>query len=238
MKCIVVDDEPLAVEGMKLNISEVPSLELVASFHNALDANAYLKDNPVDLMFLDINMPGLSGLDFIRSLRNPPLTILTTAYQQFALEGFELNVLDYLVKPVRMHRFLQAVHKAEEVYQLKKGAAAAGKSDSDSIYIRADRKYVRLNLREIVFIKGLKDYVVLHTPDARYTTAMNLKTIHAQLPQDRFARISKSHLVNVAHVQAFDSDFVYVEGENLPIGKAFAKEFKANYIDKDLIERK
>ena len=238
MKCIVVDDEPLAIEGMKLNIAEVPTLELVGTFNNALAANAFLQEQPVDLMFLDINMPGLSGLDFIRSLKNPPPTILTTAYQEFALEGFELNVLDYLVKPVRMHRFLQAVNKAEELHRLKSAAATSGKPETDCIYIRADRKFVRVILESIRYIGGLKDYVVLHTSAGKYTTAMNLKTIHSQLPKSIFARISKSHVVNVGHVEAFDSDFVYVEGESLPIGKAYAKDFKANYIDQDLVERK
>ncbi len=256
MRCIAVDDEPLALEGMKLNIAEVPDLELLGTFPNALKANAFLQEQEVDLMFLDINMPGLSGLDFIRSLRNPPLVILTTAYHDFALEGFELDVLDYLVKPIRMSRFLKAVNKALELHRLKEAAAGAEQGeakdsekdgnppiqsntkDGDSIFIRADRKYIRVALSDIRYISGLKDYVVLHTRKGKYTTALNLRTIHSQLPQNRFARISKSHLVNVAYVDAFDGMFVYLGEENLQLGKAFAKDFKTNYVDKDLIARK
>lgn len=236
MRCIVVDDEPLAIEGMKLNIGEVPGLELVDTFPNALKANAFLQSNSIDLMFLDINMPGLSGLDFIRTLKDPPIVILTTAYHDFALEGYELNVLDYLVKPIRMQRFLQAVNKAMEMHQLKENSGKA--PSSDSIFIRADRKYIRVALTDIIYISGLKDYVVLHTTKGRYTTALNLKTIHGQLPHQTFARISKSHLVNVDYVDAFDGLYVYIGEESLPMGKAFSKDFKTNYVDQDLISRK
>lgn len=238
MRCIAVDDEPLALEGMKLNISEVPELELVETFPNALKANAFLQSESVDLMFLDINMPGLSGLDFIRSLKHPPLVILTTAYHDFALEGYELNVLDYLVKPIRMQRFLQAVNKAIELHHLQLSAASDPTEGSENIFIRADRKYIKVALTDIIYISGLKDYVVIHTTKGRYTTALNLKTIHGQLPQQTFARISKSHLVNVSYVDAFDGLFVYIGEETIPMGKAFSKEFKTNFVDKDLISRK
>ena len=245
MRCIAVDDEPLALEGMKLNISEVPDLELVGTFPNALKANAFLQSNSVDLMFLDINMPGLTGLDFIRSLPQPPLVILTTAYHDFALESYELNVLDYLVKPIRMSRFLKAVNKALEMHRLKQAATEESSSgvpeegsSSDSIFIRADRRYTKVALADIRYISGLKDYVVVHTTKGKYTTALNLKTIHEQLPQELFARISKSHLVNVHFVDAFDGMFVYLGEETLQLGKAFAKDFKTNYVDRNLISRK
>ncbi|RMG77675.1 MAG: DNA-binding response regulator, partial [Bacteroidetes bacterium] len=192
MKCIIVDDEPLAREGIELNIKEMGGLTLVGQFGNALSANDFLSQNEVDLMFLDIEMPGITGLDFIRSLKNQPLTILTTAYPQYALEGFELDVVDYLIKPIRLQRFMKAVNKATEFYNLLRQSGHTIESVSnDFIYIKSDRKYIRLFFKDIQYIKGMKDYVMLYTTNDRIMTAMNIKTIHKQLPASVFARVSK-----------------------------------------------
>ena len=150
MRCIIVDDEPLAREGMELNIAELSYLELVGQFSTAVDALNFLNNQSVDLMFLDIQMPGLSGLDFIRSLKEKPMIILSTAYQQYALEGFELDVIDYLVKPIRLKRFIQAVSKAKELHELKQKAEQnTGTINEADLYIRADRKYIRIFFKDI-----------------------------------------------------------------------------------------
>ena len=193
MKCIVVDDEPFAREGMLLNINEVQFLEPVGEFGNAISANNYLSnsENVVDLMFLDIQMPGITGLDFIRSLKKKPQVILTTAFPQYALDGFDLDVVDYLLKPVRLDRFIKAVNKAKEIYDLQHAAQNTIESvTQDYIYIKSERKFIKIFFRDIAFIKGMKDYVVIHSGKEKIMTAMNIKTIHEQLPPANFARVS------------------------------------------------
>src|SRR4029078_7878101 len=166
MTCIVIDDEPLARQGMEMHIASVSFLQLLGSFSNALAASDFLRKTEVDLMFLDINMPELSGLDFLKSLRNAPLVIFTTAYPQYALESYELDAIDYLVKPIRIERFLKAVNKAENHLHLilKDGNNnQIEKFDDDFIFIKADRRYFKLYFKDILYIEGLKDYVVIYT---------------------------------------------------------------------------
>ncbi len=164
---IIVDDEPLAREGISLNGSQVPFLNEIGSFQNAMKASEFMVNNPVDLIFLDIEMPGLNGLDFLRSLSSKPFVILTTAYPQFALEAFELDVLDYLVKPIRFDRFFKAVQKVQEYHALKTDISDKINVEDDHIFIKSERQYVKLLYSEIVYIKGMKDYVVIHTSDKK-----------------------------------------------------------------------
>jgi len=205
MKCIVIDDEPLGRKGMGLLIDEIPSLSLEENFGSVVDAGAYLQSNQVDLIFLDIEMPRMNGIDFLRNLINPPMVIFTTAYPQYALEGFELDVVDYLVKPIRFERFFKAITKAQAIYNLSKGnsggagMAALAITDDDHVYVRADRKFVKLYLKDINVIEGLKDYSIIHTGGERTVTAMNLKTSENQIPPDTFIRVNKSYIVNKNH---------------------------------------
>ncbi|MGK0365464.1 MAG: DNA-binding LytR/AlgR family response regulator [Saprospiraceae bacterium] len=239
MKCIIVDDEPLAREGIELNVQDVSYLELIGQFSNAADANTFLQENDVDLMFLDIQMPGITGLDFIRSLKNAPLVILTTAYPQYALEGFELDVVDYLMKPVRLARFVKACNKAKELYDLMNiPKNTVEKIAEDFIYIKADRKYIRLFFKEIHYIKGMKDYVMLYTEKQRVMTAMNIKTIFSQLPSSIFARVSKSHIINVDFIDSVEIDFIQLKGEEIPLGRTYKEKFLQDYVKGKLIGRK
>ncbi len=241
MKCIIVDDEPLAREGIELNIQEVKFLELVGQFDNAISANDFLNKASVDLMFLDVQMPGLTGLEFIRSLQNPPLVILTTAYPEYALEGFELDVIDYLVKPIRLSRFIKAVNKAKELYDLQHTRNPQNTVESianDFIYIKSDRKYIRIFFKDIRYIKGLKDYVMLYAGDDKIMTAMNIKTINSQLPDSIFVRISKSYIVNINYIDSVDQDFIHLGKEEIPLGKTYREHFINNYIKTNLIQRK
>jgi len=242
MKCIIIDDEPLAREGMELNVQDVAFLELVGQFDNALKANAFLNENQVDLMFLDIQMPGITGLEFIRSLQNKPLVILTTAYPQHALEGFELDVVDYLVKPIRMQRFLKAVNKAQELHDLYHNQAAPAASvesiSEEFIYIRSERKYIRMFFKDIKYIKGMKDYVVIFEENRKVMTAMNIKTINAQLPDAIFARVGKSYIININFIDSIDQDFIQIGKEEIPLGRTYKENFINKYIKTNLIERK
>ncbi|MFK7932437.1 MAG: LytR/AlgR family response regulator transcription factor [Saprospiraceae bacterium] len=246
MRCIIVDDEPLAREGMELNVDEVNYLELVGQFANALRANEFMQQNDVDLMFLDIQMPGITGLEFLKSLKNRPLVILTTAYPQYALEGFDLDVVDYLVKPIRLQRFIKAVNKAKELHDLYQQTAAAPATTNtveemteDYIYIKSDRKYVRIFYQDIRFIKGLKDYVTLYLADGRkLMTAMNIKTIHNQLPPKVFARVNKSFIININFIDAIETDFILLKGEEIPLGRTYKEQFITKYVKSNFIGRK
>lgn len=239
MKCIIVDDEPLAREGIELNIEEVSFLDLVGQFGNALAANDYLMQNEVDLMFLDIEMPGITGLEFIRALKNPPMVILTTAYPQYALEGFELDVVDYLVKPIRLQRFVKAVNKAKEYFELTQKADNTIESfEEEFIYIKADRKYIRLFFKNIQYIKGMKDYVMIYASDQRIMTAMNIKTINNQLPDSIFARVGKSYIINVNFIDSIELDIIQLGNEEIPLGRTYKEQFLKKYVKGNLIERK
>lgn len=239
MNCIVIDDEPLAREGMILLIDKSPQLTLCGSFSNPLDTIEFLKENKIDLIFLDINMPEISGLEFVKTLVNSPLIIFTTAYPQYAIDSYELDVVDYLLKPIRFERFIKAVNKASNYIELLQ-SSATNKIESvseDFIYIKADRKFFKVFFTDILYIEGLKDYVILYTNEKKIITAMNVKTIFDQLPQNIFARISKSHIVNTEHIVSCDSQNVYLQNAELTIGNIFRDDFFRNFIDGKVVKR-
>jgi DNA-binding LytR/AlgR family response regulator len=241
MNCIVIDDEPLAREGMILLIEKCPQLTFSGSFSNPLDAVEILKESNVDLIFLDINMPEISGLEFVKTLVNSPLIIFTTAYPQYATDSYELDAIDYLLKPIRLERFIKAVNKASNYTDLLKSKeSATNKIESvnkDFIYIKADRKYFKLFFTDILHIEGLKDYVIIYTNDRKIITAMNVKTIFDQLPHQIFARISKSYIVNTEHLVSCDSQNVYLKNAELPIGNMFRDSFFRDYIEGKVVKR-
>ncbi len=238
MKCIIVDDEPLAREGMELNVQEMDFLDLKGQFGDAISAYNYLSENEVDLMFLDIQMPGeMTGLDLVKALKDPPLVIFTTAYPEYAVEGFELDVVDYLVKPIRMQRFIQAVNKAKEKFEASH-AVIQSDDEGSYIYIKADRKFVRLKLDDILYIKGMKDYVMVYTQESRYMTAMNIKTIFNQLEHPSFVRISKSYIINADYIKEVNQNGVLIAEEEIPLGKTYKDDFIERFIKGRLIQRK
>ncbi len=241
MKCIVIDDEPLARKGMELHIEQIANLQLVGSFGNPLDAKEIIDNKAIDLLFLDINMPEISGLAFLEMLVNKPMVILATAYPQYALDGFELDVLDYLVKPVRFERFLKAVNKANNQMAMLHAKEHQNNMiesiNEEFIYIKADRKFFKVMLPQILYIEGLKDYVIIHLADRKILTAMNIKTIAAQLPTQNFVRISKSYIINAIHITSFDSYYVYLDKIELPLGSFYKDEFYKNHVEKNLVKR-
>lgn len=236
--CIVVDDEPLARKGMALNIKEVEWLEVLGEFPNAIKASDFLSDNPVDILFLDIEMPGLNGLEFLKSLKFDGVVILTTAYPQFALEAFELEVLDYLTKPIRFDRFFKAVNRAKEIVELNRETKIEVEDvTADFFYIRSDRKYVKLHFDEVLWIKGLKDYVMIHTQNKNYMVAFNIKTIYARLPQEIFARVSKSYIININAIETIDVDTITIGKEIIPLGATYKDDFLEKHIKGRLFKR-
>lgn len=240
MTCIIIDDEPLARQGMEMNIANASFLQLLGSFSNALAAGDFLRKEKVDLMFLDISMPELSGLDFLKSLRDAPLVIFTTAYPQYALESYELDAIDYLVKPIRIERFLKAVNKAENHLRLLQQEGNNNHVENigdEFVFIKADRKYFKIFFKDMLYIEGLKDYVIIYTQDNKIITSMNIKTIAAQLPPAIFARVSKSYIVNTLHISSFDTELIYINNNEIPLGQAFKDDFLKQYIDGKIVRK-
>lgn len=211
IKCIIVDDEPLAREGMRMNIEELDNLELVGEFASAAEASKFLLKNKVDLMFLDVEMPGTNGIDFLKNLDNPPMVILTTAYPQYAVEAYELDVVDYLVKPIKFERFVRSVAKADEIMKMSASPCIFDAYEDKFIFIKSERKYVKVNFDDLLFIEGLKDYVIIHATHGKYMTAMNVKTIFNKLPENTFFRVSKSYIVNVNHIDDIDGAYINIK---------------------------
>lgn len=218
MTCIVIDDEPLARKGIQLLIEQLPQLQLLGEFSNVIDADEFLKNTAVDILFLDIHMPRMNGMEFLKSTQPSSKVIITTAYPQFAVEAFELDVTDYLVKPIRFERFYKAIHKAQ---QAKNVTTTKISPEEEYIFIRSERKYIRSNFCEIDYIEGLKDYVIIHCGADKHIVATNLKTIQISLPANLFMRISKSFIVNVSKIKSIDHEWVLLHSQKLPIGDNF-----------------
>lgn len=239
MRCIIIDDEPLAREGLANMLAGISSIELLDCFSNAIDANQFLQSNNVELMFLDIEMASLSGLEFAKSLLYKPLIIFITAYPQYALESFEVDAIDYLVKPVRIERLLRAVNKAENYLSLlqKNVDDQTAIVEDNYVYIKSGRKFVKIFFKEILFIEGLKDYVIIHIEGKKVLTAMNIKTIFNKLPTKDFARVSKSYIVNTNHIISVDTNAVYIMDEEIPIGSNFKEAFFTHYVDNKIMKK-
>lgn len=241
MNCIIVDDEPLAREGIKILIEPYKELQLVGQFHNADATALFLKDHSVDLIFLDIQMPGTNGMDFAKFIPKNTLVIFTTAYSEFALESYEVDALDYLLKPIMKTRFDKAVKKALSYREMLSTGLQSDNSfesvDEDYIFVRSDRKICKIDLKKILFIGGLKDYVVIHTDDQRYITAINMKTIYEKLPKSIFVRVSKSYVVNVKHIDSFDNNDIQIGKYEIPIGGIYRNEFFEKFVMKKMLNK-
>lgn len=236
MRCIAVDDEPLALDLLEDNIRKIPFLTLVKRCKNAFEAqDAVLKEN-IDLIFLDIQMPGISGVQFLQSVVSPPLVIFITAYEQFALEGFNLSVVDYLLKPVSFDRFLKATNKAYELFSYKTNVIPTD-SSPDYLFVNSEYNLVKINIRDIVYIEGLKDYIKIFIANATrpIITRMSLKSIEEKLPGDRFVRVHKSYIVSVEKIVSIRKGKISINNVQVPISEHY-KENLHRFIDpKNLI---
>jgi two-component system, LytTR family, response regulator len=221
IRCIAIDDEPLALELLVDNISKVPFLQLIDSCDNVMDAMKVMQQRPVDLIFLDIQMPGLTGLQFIESMTVKPMIILITAYKQYALEGYNLDVTDYLVKPVPLDRFIKSCNKAKQLFELKSRQKSSLKPDY--IFVNADYSMIKITLADIIYIEGLKDYISFHLKSAKHPliTRMPMKTIEEQLPESKFIRIHKSYIVSVSYITAIKKSSVFIDSLELPLSDTY-----------------
>ena len=233
LKCVAIDDEELALELLEDNINKIPYLELVAKFSDPLNAIQFLHEENIDLVLLDIQMPGLTGLQFIKSFPKKCMYIFITAYEKYALEGYHLNVIDYLLKPVSLERFVQACTKALELYQLKNKSAIVPAGNQPSyLFINADYSLVKINFADVTWVEGLKDYIKIHLKSSNkpIVSKMSMKSIEEQLPSSVFLRIHKSYIVSKEYVTSLKKTSVFIENIELPVGDTY-KEAVAEYVN-------
>jgi two-component system, LytTR family, response regulator len=227
MNCIAVDDEPLALKLLQDNISKVPFLKLTAACSDAFEAMKAMQENKIDLVFIDIQMPGLTGLQLIGSLPNKPLVIFITAYKQYALESYDLAVVDYLVKPVALDRFIKACNRAKELYDLKSAKNQTPAQPAvNYFFLNADYSQVKVIFDDITWIEGLRDYVKINLKSSKNPLVIrsSLKAIEAELPPHKFIRIHKSYLVAIADITAVRKNSIFIKEMELPIGETFRDE--------------
>jgi DNA-binding LytR/AlgR family response regulator len=223
LKTLVIDDEPLAQNIIRKYAEDIKSIEIKGFCNDALEAMQIIENQEIDLIFLDINMPKLSGIEFLKTLKNPPLIILTTAYTDYAMEGYELNVLDYLVKPFSFVRFLKAVQKAEQQIQISKKTKELEKPES--IFIKSNKKSYQVRFIDIVYIEGLGDYIKIYTEKTHLITNLTMKKMEELLPENEFYRIHKSYIVNLKKIVAIEGNMVELSNVKLTIGSNFRTDF-------------
>jgi DNA-binding LytR/AlgR family response regulator len=224
MRCIAIDDEKLALDLLADNIRQVPYLELVKRCKNAREAAEVMQSEPIDLAFLDVQMPGLNGLQFVQTLIDPPMIILVTAYEQYALEGFNLDVVDYLVKPVALERFIKACNKAKALFDLKQVKnIPIRETTPDHFFVNVEYGLVKIVLDDILYVEGLKDYIKIHLASATHPviTRMTLKAMEEKLPAHQFIRTHKSYIVSIPKVTSIKRDLLYIGEKEIPVSESY-----------------
>ena len=235
MNCIIVDDEPLAREAMKLLIEEAECLQLVGCFISGASAAVFMEQHVVDLVFLDIQMPGITGIEFARTISKRTLVIFTTAYTEYALDSYEVDAIDYLIKPVEAERFQKAVEKAQSYHSLllqEEKEAIETIVAAEYFFVKAERRYFKVNFSDILFVEGLKDYVILQLGEQRIITRMSLKAVFDLLPKDSFLRVNKSYIVNTAHIDSFDNNDIFIKSYEIAIGNSYRDDFFEGFVMK------
>jgi len=235
MRCLVVDDESFAIEGIVNHIKKLNSLEVSATCSSAIEARVVLHQKEIDLMFLDINMPDLTGLEFLESLDKAPLTIFTTAYSEYALDGYRLNVVDYLLKPISFQRFFLAVEKAMKIFQTS--MADKKEEQSSEMYIRQGDSFIKIVWEDILYAESMQNYLKLHFEDKSFVIHQTMTSLEELLPKEAFFRIHKSYLVNVSHIELVSGGRIYIKGKELPLSKHRRDELFNNVIMKKLISK-
>lgn len=227
IKALIIDDEPLARNVVLEYSKKIPSLKIVGECEDAICAHEFLQSTSVDLIFLDINMPKLSGIEFLKTLKNPPLVIFTTAYSEYALDSYELNAIDYLKKPFSFERFCKAYFKAEELLALKNNANKTENlpNTDEFIFIKSDKKSYKVNISDIYYIEGLGDYIKIFAGDKKLVTNLSMKKIEALLPDKLFYRIHKSYIISLRKIDSIEGNMVKIHNTKLPVGNSFRQEF-------------
>jgi two-component system, LytTR family, response regulator len=238
LNCVIIEDEPLARNLMTEYVRKVPELNLLNAFSNPLEALEALRTLSVDLLFLDVQMPEITGISLLKVLKKRPLVVLTTAYSEYALEGYELDVADYLLKPITFERFLKSVDKIMQRLEAEPKHVITTTENSPSptfVFVKDGTKLVKIQLDEILYVEGLKDYVTIHTTHQKITTLQRMKALEEQLPADKFIRIHNSYIVALNAIEVVQKNEVEIKGSTLPIGDTFKKSFK-EFIEKNHIQ--
>lgn len=236
IRCIAIDDEPLALKQIVGYIRKTPFLDLQAEFESAIKAVSFLQENELDLMFVDINMPDLNGLDFVKSQSNPPKVIFTTAYSEYAVEGFKVNALDYLLKPIDYDIFLKSANRAHEWFDLQEKKNIKIESNDVFLFIKADYKVLRINLSETKFIEGMREYVRIHSVGQKpIMTIVSMKKIEEYLPQNKFMRVHRSYIVNLEKITTIDRNrIVFDNNTYIPVSGQYNQKFQ-EYLNKNFL---
>ena len=235
--CITIDDEPLALKQMNGYIEKIPNLNLLESFTSAVKALEFLQNNPVDLMFVDINMPDLSGMEFVKSLADPPKVIFTTAYREYAVEGFQVDAADYLVKPVSFPAFLKAVDKTIRRYFASSGSVTSIRHDEQFLFIKTEYKIVRIDLNNIKYIEGMRDYIRIHQAGEKSIMALiKMKNIMEHLPPDSFMRVHRSYIVNLNKVHTIERNrIIFDKNVYIPVSDQYKEDFQ-KFLDNNFLK--
>ncbi|HNP98604.1 MAG TPA: LytTR family DNA-binding domain-containing protein [Bacteroidia bacterium] len=217
LRCIIIDDEPFAVELIQSYVEQIPFLQLKATFHDAINASEYIHKNDLDLIFLDIQMPHINGIQLLKSIKQPPSIIFTTAFDQYAVEGFELNAVDYLLKPFSFDRFQKAVNKAHQIYKIKH----PDKEDDPFIFVKSDYQMIKIFINAIQFIEGWDDYIKIYVGDKPIMTLMSLKSVLEILPANDFLRVHRSYIVPVKRIESIRNKMIRIAGKEIPVGPTY-----------------
>lgn len=218
IKCIIVEDETLAQNVIQSHLQKTEQFELVGICSNALEAKEVLNKQDIDLIFLDIQLPGMTGLNFLRNLQNPPLVVLTTAYSEYALESYEFNVIDYLLKPISFERFSKTINKITEGKLFNSVSRENENIPRDHIFIKSNNKFFKVNFSEIIYIEGMKDYLKIHTPDFKLVTHQTMSEMEKILPEKQFIRVHKSYIIALAHIKSIYGNNIEMNKASVPIG--------------------
>ena len=231
IKCVLIDDEPLATKILQNYFTNFPDFEIIGTFHNSIEALDFINNNAIDIVFLDIHMPLMTGFELIRLIENKTKIVITTAFREFAAESYELDVLDYLVKPIPLPRFIKCIHKIEADYNLKNNLKVETLKIDPHIFIKVDKKMVKIVIDEILFIEGMKEYIKVVTADKTYITHKSLTALSEELPEDKFTRIHKSYIIAVNKVKFIEGNRIQVNSYTLPIGRNYSKDVKIRILE-------
>jgi len=231
IKCVLIDDEPLAIKVLQNYFTNFTDFEVIGTFNNSLEALDFINSTSVDAVFLDINMPMMTGFELISLIENKTKVIITTAFREFAAESYDLDVLDYLVKPIPLPRFIKCINKITTEYNLKNNIKVETIKGDSHIFIKVDKKMMKINIEEILFVEGMKEYIKVVTPDKTYITHKSLTSLSEELPADRFLRIHKSYVIALNKVKSIEGNRIQIQSYTIPIGRNYSKEVKNKILE-------
>jgi two-component system LytT family response regulator len=231
IKCVLIDDEPLAIKVLQNYFTNFTDFEVIGTFNNSLEALDFINSTAIDAVFLDINMPMMTGFELISLIENKTKVIITTAFREFAAESYDLDVLDYLVKPIPLPRFIKCINKITTEYNLKNNIKVETTKGDSHIFIKVDKKMMKINIEEILFVEGMKEYIKVVTPDKTYITHKSLTSLSEELPADRFLRIHKSYVIALNKVKSIEGNRIQIQSYTIPIGRNYSKEVKNKILE-------